>query len=148
MFEQLPNERALDHWWMENVRVSWATFEHIWQFVGPVLCRQNTRMWDAIFIEKKVSASLWRLARGECYDSCGLMMGLSKPSVVNTCHEFIQELCGLQGDFLKFPTTRADLQKKIHGFSMKSNILNVGAAIDGSLSNQSSENKPRGLLQS
>ena len=65
------------------------------------------------------------------YRSCGLTMGLSN-SVVKTCHEFVQELCRLQGDFIKFPTTRADLQKKIHGFSMKSNIPNVVAAIDGS----------------
>ncbi|CAH3165783.1 unnamed protein product, partial [Porites lobata] len=82
-FQELLNNNALDHWWKENFRVSRDTFEYICQLVGPALQRQNTRMRDAIPVPKRVGASLWRLATGECYRSCGLMVGLAKPTVVN-----------------------------------------------------------------
>ena len=74
-FQQLLNNRALDFWWKENFRVSRATFEFICQRVGPVIQRQSTRMRDAIPVNKRVAASLWRLATGDCYRSCGLMIG-------------------------------------------------------------------------
>ena len=66
-FEQLLNNNALDHWWKENFRVSRDTFEYKCQLVGPALQRQHTRMRDAIPVPKRVGASLWRLATGECY---------------------------------------------------------------------------------
>lgn len=130
-FQQLLNDRALDHWWKENFRVSRATFEYICQLVGPALRRQDTHMRDAIPIEKRVGASLWRLATGECYRSCGLMIGLSKSAVVNCCHEFVQELCRLKDNYIKFPTSRADVQAKIDGFSERSRIPNIMGAVDG-----------------
>lgn len=131
-FERLMNDRVLDHWWKESFRVTRGTFESICQLVGPNLQRQDTRMRAAIPVDKRVATSLWRLATGECYRSCGLMMGVSKPTIVNCCHEFVQELCNLQNEFIQFPSTRAELTKLIEGFSEKSKIPNVVAAIDGS----------------
>ena len=43
-FQVLLNNRALDHWWKENFRVSRATFEFICRLVGPAIARRNTRM--------------------------------------------------------------------------------------------------------
>ncbi|CAH3114417.1 unnamed protein product [Pocillopora meandrina] len=74
-------------------------------------------MRDAIPVEKRVAVSLWRLATGECYRSCGLMIGLAKPTV---------------DDFIKFPSTRAEISRKIKVISEKSKVPNVVAAIDGS----------------
>ena len=62
--------------------MSRATFEFICRLVGPAIARQNTRMRDAVPVEKRVAVSLWRLATGECYRSRGLMIGLAKPRVV------------------------------------------------------------------
>ena len=131
-FQELLNSRALDHWWKENFRVSRATFEYICRLVGPAIARQNTRMRVAIPVEKRVTVSLWRLTTGECYRSCGLMIGLAKPTVVKCCHEFVEAICHLQDDFIKFPSTRAEISRKIEGFSEKSKVPNVVAAIDGS----------------
>ena len=61
-FQELLNNRALDHWWKENFRVSWTTFEYICRLVGPTIVRQNSRMRDAVPVEKRVAVSLWRLA--------------------------------------------------------------------------------------
>ena len=89
-------------------------------------------MRDAIPVPKCVGASLWRLATGECYCLCGLMVGLAKPTVVKCCHEFVQEICRLQDEFIKFPSTAAEIAKKIKGFDNKSKLPNVVGAIDGS----------------
>ena len=130
-FQQLLNDHALDHWWKENFRVTRATFEYICQLVGPALRRQDTHMREAIPVEKRVGASLWRLATGECYCSCGLMIGLSKSAVVKCCHEFVQQLCVLKGNYIKFPITRGEVQAKINEFSERSKIPNIAGAVDG-----------------
>ncbi|XP_068757488.1 uncharacterized protein [Montipora capricornis] len=128
---QLWFERWLDGWWKENFRVSRATFEYICGLVGLALSRQDTAMRAAVPVEKRVSTSLWRLATGDCYRTCGLMMGVSKSTAIECCHEFVYELNSLQGDFIKFPITRQDAMKKIEGFSQISKIPNVVATIDG-----------------
>ena len=87
-------------------------------------------MHEAIPVNERVAASLWRLATGECYRSCGLMMGLAKPTVITCCH--VQELGNFQNKFITFPFARLDVAKKVQGFSMKSRVPNVVAAIDGS----------------
>ena len=54
-FQELLNNRVLDHWWKENFRVSRATFEFICRLVGPAIARRNTRMRDAVPVEKRVA---------------------------------------------------------------------------------------------
>ena len=106
---------------------------YICRLVGPAIVRQNTRMSDAVPVEKRVAVSLWCLATaGECYRSCGLMIRLAKPTVVKCYHEFVDAICCLQDDFIKVPSTRAEISRKIEGFSEKSKVPNVVAAIDGS----------------
>ena len=68
-FQELLNNRALDHWWKENFQVSRATFEYICRLVGPAILRQNTRMRNTVPVEKRVAVSLWCLATAECYRS-------------------------------------------------------------------------------
>jgi len=130
-FERMLNDRSLDGWWKENFRVSRATFEYICRLVGPALSRQDTAMRAAGPVEKRVSTSLWRLATGDCYRTCGLMMGVSNSTAIQCCHEFVHELNSLQGDFIEFSITRQDSLKKIEGFSQISKIPNVVAAMDG-----------------
>lgn len=60
------------------------------------------------------------------------MIGLANPTVVKWCHEFVEAICRLQDEFLKFPSTREEIGRKIEGFSEKSKFPNVVAAIDGS----------------
>ena len=76
--------------------MSQATFECICRLAGPAIVRQNTRMRDAVLVEKRVAVSLWRLVTGECYRSCGLMIGLAKPTVV----KFVEAICLTSSSFL------------------------------------------------
>ena len=52
--------------------------------------------------------------------------------MVKCYHEFVEAICRLQDDFIKFPSTRMEIVRKIEGFSEKSKFPNVVAAIDGS----------------
>ena len=131
-FQGLLNNQALEFWWKENFRVSRETFDHISRLVGPNLQRQDTRLREAIPVPKRVAVSIWRLATGECYRSCGMVVGLAKPTAVKCCHEFVREICRLQDEFIKFPVTAEEISQKIRGFNRKSKIPNVVAAIDGS----------------
>ena len=88
-------------------------------------------MRAAVPVEKRVSTSLWRLVTGDCYRTCELMMGVSKSTAIECCHEFVHKLNSLQGDFIKFTITQQDAMKKIKGFSQISKIPNLVAAIDG-----------------
>ena len=94
--------------------------------------RQNSRLRDAVPVRKRVAVSLWRLATGDCYHSCRLMIGPAKSTVVKCCHESVEAICRLQDEYIKFPSTRAEIGRKIEGFSEKSEFRNVVAAIDGS----------------
>jgi len=111
-FQEILNNRAFDHWWKENFRIERETFEAICGLLGPAICRQDTRLKKSIPVEKRVAVALRRLATGECYRSCGLMFGLSKASAVYSTHEFVEELCNFKNQFIKFPNSRAELQRK------------------------------------
>ena len=128
-FERLLNDRSLDGWWKEIFRVSSATFEYIFRLVEPALSRQDTDMRATGPVEKRLSTSLWRLATGDCYRTCGLMMGISKSTAIQCCHAFVHELNSPQGDFINFQITRQDSLIKIEGLSQISEIPNVVAAI-------------------
>ena len=54
-FQRLLNDRVLDNWRKENFRMSRSTFEFICQLVGPNMKRQNTRMREAIPVDKRVA---------------------------------------------------------------------------------------------
>ena len=79
-----------------------------------------------------MAVSLWCLATGECYHSCRLIIGLAKLTVFKCCHEFVEAICCLQDDLIKFPSSRAEIGRKFEGFSEKSKFPNVVAATDGS----------------
>ena len=57
-FQELLNNRALDHWWNKNFRVSRATFEFTCRLVGPAIARRNTRMRDAVPSEKRCTTKM------------------------------------------------------------------------------------------
>ena len=88
-------------------------------------------MRNATPVEKKAGASLWRLATGGNYRSCGLVVGMPKSTAVESCNEFTEELCRVEDNFIQFPISRAEVKAKINGFADRSKIPNIAGAIDG-----------------
>ena len=131
-FENLLRSHALNTWWKENFRVSMLTFDYICRAVGPVIPRQDTILRAAIPVETRAAVGLWRLATGDSYRLCGLMFGIAKSTAIGVCQDFVQALCQLKDEFIKFPNTTAAVREKIEGFKEKSDFPNVVGAIDGS----------------
>ena len=118
-------------WWKENFQVTRETFHFICTAVAPVIQRQDTTLQAAIPIETRTAIGLWRLATGDSYRSCGLMFGIAKSTAIGVCKDFIQALCQLKDQFIKFPTCPAQVREKIQDFREKSTFPNVVGTIDG-----------------
>ncbi|KAK2559913.1 Rho GTPase-activating protein 18 [Acropora cervicornis] len=130
-FDNLLNSNALNMWWKENFRVTRETFHFICTAVAPVIRRQDTILRAAIPVETRTAIGLWRLATGDSYRSCGLMFGIAKSTAIGVCKDFIQALCQLKDQFIKFPTCPAQVREKIQDFREKSTFPNVVGALDG-----------------
>ena len=59
------------------------------------------------------------------------MFGIAKSTAVGVCRDFVQALCQLKEQFIKFPNTPTTVRENIQGFREKSNFPNVVGAIDG-----------------
>ena len=114
-FENLLNSNALNMWWKENFWVTRETFHFICTAVAPVIQRQDTILRAATSVEIRIAIGLWRLATRDSYRSCGLMLGIAKSTAIGVCKDFIQALCHLKDQFIKFPTCPAQVREKIQG---------------------------------
>ena len=85
----------------------------------------------AIPVETRTVIGLWRLATADSYCSCGLMFGIAKSTAIGVFKDFIQALCQLKDQFIKFPTCPAQVREKIQGFREKSTFPNVVGMMDG-----------------
>ena len=78
--------------------------------VAPLIQQQDTILCAAILIKTRTMIALWRLATGDSYCSCGLMFGIAKSTAIEVCKDFIQALCQLKEQFIKFPTSPAQMR--------------------------------------
>ena len=59
------------------------------------------------------------------------MFGIAKSTAIGVCKDFIQALCQLKDQFIKFPTCPARVREKIQDFREESTFPNVVGALDG-----------------
>ena len=78
--------------------------------VAPLIQQQDTILCAAILIKTRTVIGLWRLASGDSYCSCGIMFGIAKSTAIEVCKDFIQALCQLKDQFIKFPTSPAQVR--------------------------------------
>lgn len=95
------------------------------------LQKQRMRFRDPVSVEERVGLSLWRLATGNSYRSCGLQFGLGKSTVEIICSEFEQAIFNLKNRFLKFPLTTQEIRNKMDKFEESYGIPQIMGAIDG-----------------
>ena len=50
------------------------------------------------------------------------MFGIAKSTAIGVCQDFVQALCQLKDEFIKFPNTTAAVREKIEGFKEKSDF--------------------------
>ena len=111
-FRSLLANPALNLLWKEHFRVTRETFDYLCDLVRVNLQKQHTRFRDRVSVEERVGLSLWRLATGNSYRSCGLQFGLGKSTAKSICSEFEQAIFNLKNRFIQFPLTTQEIQNK------------------------------------
>ena len=69
------------HDWLENFRMSQATFLYVCNEIRPVIEKEDTVMRKAIPVEQRVALTLWFLATNADYRTIGHLFGVSKPTI-------------------------------------------------------------------
>ena len=69
-FHELLNNRALDHWWKENFRVSRATFEFICRLAEPAIARRNTTIRGRLCVRARIFAAISALHHKSVLSTC------------------------------------------------------------------------------
>ena len=116
---------ALTNWdyglWMNNMRMSRATFTFIVVQLTPVLSRDNTNMRTSIVAGKRVMIALYRLATTCEFRTIGNLFGIGRSTACVIFHEVfhaVKEV--LTPRFVTFPSGR-QLQQVIDGFAQRWN---------------------------
>ena len=129
--QDMLNVNFLQYTWKKHFRIEKATFDYICRLLRPNIERENTNLRRSFSVEERVGVSIWRLATGDTYRSCGNQFGMGKSTAISITADFINALCAKVGDFIKFPINTAEVSKKIDGFSEISHFPHVMGAIDG-----------------
>ena len=120
------------HDWMENFRMSRATFQYLCNQLRPLIQKQNTRMRRSVSTEHRVAITLWVLATPAEYRSVAHLFGVARCTVcqiVNeTCRAIVQKLLPM---YIQFPSGDS-LKDVVKGFKDKYGVPQCASSIDGS----------------
>ena len=119
------------HDWIENFRMSHATFLYVCNELRPCIEKSDTRMRRCIPTERRVALALWFLGTNADYRTIGHLFGISKASVCLT----IKDVCAAIVDvllprYIKWPTGES-LKTVIQGFEEKNGFPQCAGAVDG-----------------
>ncbi|XP_006001092.1 uncharacterized protein LOC102354795 [Latimeria chalumnae] len=102
--------------WMDNFRVSRATFDFICTKLRPTIQRRDTNMRRAIPVEVRLAMTLWRL--GTCceYSTIEHLFGVSKSTVCIIVRDVCDAIVNiLTPEYIHVPTGE-QLQEVMNGF--------------------------------
>ena len=115
MHDRSPN-RDMNTLWKVHFRVTRPTFNAFCYLVRGDLQKQHTRIRSPVSVEERVAVTLWRLAIGDSFKSCGLQFGIGMSTAKTICAEFELCLLRLKDQFIKFPLTRQESQELMDEF--------------------------------
>lgn len=97
--------------WIENFRMSRATFFEIVEALRPRLQRQTTNMREPIPVEKRVAIAIWYLANANCYREVREQFGVG----LSTVGEIVLEVCcAMELDLLRKTVCLGDEVTKVN----------------------------------
>ena len=121
-----------DYDWLENFRMSRATFQYLCTQLRPAIERRDTRLRRAITVEHRVAITLWCLATPAEYRTIAHLFGIARSTVCEITHETVDAIVmKLKGQYITFPTGEAQ-REVINGFESKWGFPQCVGAIDGS----------------
>ena len=117
--------------WIDNFRMSQATFNYICMKLRPFVSKTNTTMRDAIATEKRVAITLWFLATGSDYRTIGHLFGVAKSTVCIITKEVCDYLVSqLLPQYIRLPQANA-LREVMNGFASDHGFPQCAGAVDG-----------------
>ena len=118
--------------WLENFRMSKATFDYLCNRLKPVIEKKDTQLRKAISVRHRLAITLWTLATSCEYRTVGHLFGVARSTVCIIVHEACKAIFDvLFSEYVVFPKGR-QLQETIRGFETRWQIPQCAGAIDGS----------------
>ena len=118
--------------WVKNFRVSKRTFLFLCEELHPFLYKKDTKLRQAIPVNKRIAVSLWRLATNADYRTIGHLFGISKASVCIIVNEFCSAVANnLAAKYIKIPNGN-NLKAIVKEFRTRWGFPQCMGAIDGS----------------
>ena len=114
--------------WLDNFRVSQATFLYICDKLKLEISKRDTRFRKAISVKRRVAITLWVLATIVEYCTVGRLFGVAQCTVCSKKHAIVKVLLPF---YIKFPIDDA-LEETLDGFLEQWGIPQCAGSIDGS----------------
>ena len=117
--------------WLNNFRVSRATFEYLCIKLRPFISKSDTVMRKAVTTEKRVALTLWFLATGSEYRTIGHLFGIAKSTVCVATKEVCTYIVDkLLPEYIRMPQANA-LKEVVSSFASEYNFPQCVGAVDG-----------------
>ena len=130
-WDHVVNSTFSSHDWLENFRMSQATFLYVCNEIRPVIEKEDTVMRAAIPVEQRVALTLWFLATNSDYRTIGHLFGVSKPTVSVVSKEVCAAIVKiLLPKYIRIPTGDS-LKAVIEGFQEKLGFPQCVGVVDG-----------------
>jgi hypothetical protein len=122
-----------DKMFKSRMRLSKAIFHNICSELAPVLQKIGSHLNAPLPLHLKVAAVLYKLAHGVTNPVVSDLFGIGTCTVSVILRDFVRAvLLILKPQYIKWPSTRAALQKLAEGFESLRGIPRIVGAIDGS----------------
>ena len=131
-WQETVNRTFQDKDWVENFRMSKATFTYICNTIKETIEKEDTNMRKACAVEKRVAIALWFLSTGNDYRTVGHLFGVSKSLVCLIVRQVCRAIVKvLMPKYIVFPKNDA-LKAVVVGFQHRLGFPQCAGVIDGS----------------
>ena len=130
-WQHVVNCMFMPHDWLENFRMSHATFLYLCNELRSSVKKDDTVMRKAIPIEQRVALTLWFLSTNADYRTIGHLFGVSKATICvvtkQVCSAIVEILLP---KYIRFPSGD-DLTIVVDGFKHKLGFPQCAGTVDG-----------------
>lgn len=130
-WEQVVNQMFTSYDWLENFRMSNATFLYVCNELRSTIEKNDTIMRKAIPVEQRVALTIWFLSTGSDFRTIGHLFGVSKSTVCLVVREVCQAIVTvLLPKYIRFPVNDG-LKEVVTGFKHKWGFPQCTGVVDG-----------------
>ena len=125
-------EEWSDRQWIENLRMSRESFDHLAQQLSPHIKKTDTNFRKAIPARQRLAITLYWLSDNAHYRTIANLFGVGKSTVCgivkDVCQAIVRVLLPL---YIRLPQSPQEIQRIIDGFADRAGFPQVVGAVDG-----------------